>query len=119
MRETWRVNGSERENLFPGSDRASNRSRTKFPSSQADAARYYSPRDRRSAAKILNIFDHSTSGEKFLFSVLAMLIGFVTFWMSFISVILNGSILILKLLTAVLLKCGRSARSLWRNIKAS
>lgn len=111
-------NGSDNENVLNALVQRSRR-QTKSRYSLADVARFYLQRVRLFAKKILNTSDLSTQKERFLFSVLAMLIAFVTFWTSSIFAILNGSNLILRLSIVALLKCGRSARRAWRSIRAS
>ena len=96
-----------------------NRQRTTYRSLKAEERQFYWRQVRLSAKKILNTFDRFMSVERFLYSVLAMLIAFVTFWMSFIFAILSGLNSIRKLLTAALLRCGRSVRRAWQSIRVS
>lgn len=107
-----RINGSSNRPLLTALVRRS-RQQIKFRSLKAEDAQFYWRQARRSARRTLSTFDHYMSGERFLYSVLVMLIAFVTLWMSFIFAILSGSMLILKLSIAALVRCGRSVRSLF------
>lgn len=97
--------------------RAATPSRTLYRRSLADAAQSYLRLVRLSVAKTSSTSVRSMLAERFLSSVLAMLIGFVIFWTSFIFVILSGLSLTLALLIAVLRRCGRSVRSLLHSIR--
>lgn len=72
---------------------------------------------RRCHAKMSNIFDRSTLAETWFFSVSMMLISFATFWMSCISVILAGSVLILMFLNTSMVKSGRRMQKFAKSIR--
>lgn len=128
MRETCtRTNGSSEHGSFKNGRRndkllravSVNNRRTASQSLKVEDVPFSWQQVRRSAGKTLNTFDRFMSGERFLFSVLGMLIGFVTFWMSFIFAILSGLNSIRRLLIAALRKCGRSVQRAWKNTRAS
>lgn len=114
-------NGSRNDKLLDDVVRRSRtrRSLTSFRFLLADAVLSYWQRVHRFAEKTSNTSALSTSAGRFLYSVSVTLIAFVILWTSFIFAILSGSMLILTLLTAALLRCGRSARRAWLSFQTS
>lgn len=93
------------------------KSPTKFLSLLVEDLLYFSQQVRLYVKRTSSTYVLSTRRERFTFSVLAMLTGFVIFLTSFISVILSGLNLILVLLSMAAVRLGHSARRVWQSIR--
>lgn len=88
-----------------------------FPQSMTESRESFLRQVRLFRAKILNGYDRYTVTGALQYSVSLILISFVTFWMSCISAILAGLIVISTFSITVMVNFGRRTRAFVRNMK--